>query len=136
MIAANVLSKEEFPDFDEETGILPKVDDEEGKGSLGPVVLWISGTSPCCLLRSLSPQHTHSWGHQVSPLGAAASHVRSLKSLSLLGTAWNCRSIRTKGPLSHTVLLPLSFQQFCGGGWGGGLEAGVGVGGADLPRGS
>lgn len=31
MIAANVLSKEEFPDFDEETGILPKVDDEEGK---------------------------------------------------------------------------------------------------------
>lgn len=30
MIAANVLSKEEFPDFDEETGILPKVDDEEG----------------------------------------------------------------------------------------------------------
>ncbi|KAM9296662.1 ATP-dependent RNA helicase DHX8 [Gastrophryne carolinensis] len=29
MIAANVLSKEEFPDFDEETGILPKVDDEE-----------------------------------------------------------------------------------------------------------
>lgn len=31
MIAANVLSKEEFPDFDDETGILPKVDDEEGK---------------------------------------------------------------------------------------------------------
>ncbi|XP_008587181.1 PREDICTED: ATP-dependent RNA helicase DHX8 [Galeopterus variegatus] len=31
MIAANVLSKEEFPDFDEETGILPKVDDEEVK---------------------------------------------------------------------------------------------------------
>lgn len=30
MIAANVLSKEEFPDFDDETGILPKVDDEEG----------------------------------------------------------------------------------------------------------
>ena len=30
MIAANVLSKEEFPDFDEETGILPKIDDEEG----------------------------------------------------------------------------------------------------------
>ncbi|XP_012887398.1 PREDICTED: ATP-dependent RNA helicase DHX8 [Dipodomys ordii] len=29
MIAANVLSKEEFPDFDEETGILPKVDDDE-----------------------------------------------------------------------------------------------------------
>ncbi|MBN3308744.1 DHX8 helicase, partial [Amia calva] len=29
MVAANVLSKEEFPDFDEETGILPKVDDEE-----------------------------------------------------------------------------------------------------------
>ncbi|XP_014034566.2 ATP-dependent RNA helicase DHX8 isoform X1 [Salmo salar] len=29
MIAANVLSKEEFPDFDEETGILPKIDDEE-----------------------------------------------------------------------------------------------------------
>uniref|UniRef100_A0A8C4ZN25 RNA helicase n=1 Tax=Gadus morhua TaxID=8049 RepID=A0A8C4ZN25_GADMO len=29
MIAANVLSKEEFPDFDDETGILPKVDDEE-----------------------------------------------------------------------------------------------------------
>lgn len=31
MIAANVLSKEEFPDFDDETGILPKVDDEEGR---------------------------------------------------------------------------------------------------------
>lgn len=30
MIAANVISKEEYPDFDEETGILPKVDDEEG----------------------------------------------------------------------------------------------------------
>nr|XP_035157466.1 uncharacterized protein LOC100390011 [Callithrix jacchus] len=29
MITANVLSKEEFPDFNEETGILPKVDDEE-----------------------------------------------------------------------------------------------------------
>ena len=35
MIAANVLSKEEFPDFDEETGILPKVDDEEGNRALG-----------------------------------------------------------------------------------------------------
>lgn len=35
MIAANVLSKEEFPDFDEETGILPKVDDEEGNWLLG-----------------------------------------------------------------------------------------------------
>lgn len=34
MIAANVLSKEEFPDFDEETGILPKVDDEEGNQPL------------------------------------------------------------------------------------------------------
>lgn len=34
MIAANVLSKEEFPDFDEETGILPKVDDEEGMQEL------------------------------------------------------------------------------------------------------
>ena len=33
MIAANVLSKEEFPDFDDETGILPKVDDEEGENS-------------------------------------------------------------------------------------------------------
>lgn len=33
MIAANVLSKEEFPDFDDETGILPKVDDEEGEKS-------------------------------------------------------------------------------------------------------
>lgn len=39
MIAANVLSKEEFPDFDEETGILPKVDDEEGN---------ISQQSYCC----------------------------------------------------------------------------------------
>ncbi|XP_037319652.2 ATP-dependent RNA helicase DHX8-like [Pungitius pungitius] len=29
MIAANVLPKEEFPEFDEETGILPKIDDEE-----------------------------------------------------------------------------------------------------------
>ncbi|XP_037611623.1 ATP-dependent RNA helicase DHX8-like [Sebastes umbrosus] len=29
MIAANVLAKEEFPEFDEETGILPKIDDEE-----------------------------------------------------------------------------------------------------------
>lgn len=39
MIAANVLSKEEFPDFDEETGILPKVDDEEGS---------VSKESCCC----------------------------------------------------------------------------------------
>lgn len=31
MIAANVLPKEEFPEFDEETGILPKINDEEGK---------------------------------------------------------------------------------------------------------
>lgn len=31
MVAANVLPKEEFPDFDEETGILPKIDDDEGK---------------------------------------------------------------------------------------------------------
>lgn len=30
MIAANVLPKEEFPEFDEETGILPNIDDEEG----------------------------------------------------------------------------------------------------------
>lgn len=30
MIAANVLPKEEFPEFDEETGILPKIEDEEG----------------------------------------------------------------------------------------------------------
>ncbi|XP_029312987.1 ATP-dependent RNA helicase DHX8-like [Cottoperca gobio] len=29
MIAANVLPKEEFPEFDEETGILPKMDDDE-----------------------------------------------------------------------------------------------------------
>uniref|UniRef100_A0A667ZVH0 ATP-dependent RNA helicase DHX8 n=1 Tax=Myripristis murdjan TaxID=586833 RepID=A0A667ZVH0_9TELE len=29
MIAANVLPKEEFPEFDEETGILPNIDDEE-----------------------------------------------------------------------------------------------------------
>ncbi|XP_074518866.1 ATP-dependent RNA helicase DHX8-like [Halichoeres trimaculatus] len=29
MIAANVLPKEEFPEFDEETGILPKIEDEE-----------------------------------------------------------------------------------------------------------
>uniref|UniRef100_A0A3P8WAF3 ATP-dependent RNA helicase DHX8 n=1 Tax=Cynoglossus semilaevis TaxID=244447 RepID=A0A3P8WAF3_CYNSE len=29
MIAANVLAKEEFPEFDEETGILPKIDDDE-----------------------------------------------------------------------------------------------------------
>ena len=36
MIAANVLSKEEFPDFDDETGILPKVDDEEGKRLMYP----------------------------------------------------------------------------------------------------
>lgn len=38
MIAANVLSKEEFPDFDDETGILPKVDDEEGKRLLHPPI--------------------------------------------------------------------------------------------------
>lgn len=30
MIAANVLSKEDYPEFDEETGILPRIDDEEG----------------------------------------------------------------------------------------------------------
>ncbi|XP_059180160.1 ATP-dependent RNA helicase DHX8-like [Centropristis striata] len=29
MIAANVLPKEEFPEFDEATGILPKIDDDE-----------------------------------------------------------------------------------------------------------
>uniref|UniRef100_H3CAR0 ATP-dependent RNA helicase DHX8 n=1 Tax=Tetraodon nigroviridis TaxID=99883 RepID=H3CAR0_TETNG len=29
MIAANVLPKEEFPEFDEETGILPKIDDDD-----------------------------------------------------------------------------------------------------------
>uniref|UniRef100_A0A0F8CAK4 ATP-dependent RNA helicase DHX8 n=1 Tax=Larimichthys crocea TaxID=215358 RepID=A0A0F8CAK4_LARCR len=29
MIAANVLPKEEFPEFDKETGILPKIDDDE-----------------------------------------------------------------------------------------------------------
>ncbi|XP_056285408.1 ATP-dependent RNA helicase DHX8 isoform X1 [Pseudoliparis swirei] len=29
MIAANVLPKEEFPEFDEQTGILPKMDDDE-----------------------------------------------------------------------------------------------------------
>lgn len=39
MIAANVLSKEEFPDFDEETGILPKVDDEEGKNMISLVMV-------------------------------------------------------------------------------------------------
>ncbi len=33
MIAANALPKEEYPEFDEETGILPKVDDDEGKTS-------------------------------------------------------------------------------------------------------
>ena len=31
MIAANVLPKEEFPEFDEETGILPKIDEDEGE---------------------------------------------------------------------------------------------------------
>ena len=31
MIAANVLPKEEFPEFDEETGILPKIDEDEGQ---------------------------------------------------------------------------------------------------------
>lgn len=31
MIAANVLPKEEYPEFDEETGILPKIDDDDGK---------------------------------------------------------------------------------------------------------
>uniref|UniRef100_UPI00358F02B1 ATP-dependent RNA helicase DHX8 isoform X2 n=1 Tax=Myxine glutinosa TaxID=7769 RepID=UPI00358F02B1 len=29
MIAANVLPKEEYPDFDEETGVMPKIDDDE-----------------------------------------------------------------------------------------------------------
>ncbi|XP_034563460.1 ATP-dependent RNA helicase DHX8-like [Notolabrus celidotus] len=29
MIAANVLPREEFPEFDEETGILPKIDDDD-----------------------------------------------------------------------------------------------------------
>ena len=42
MIAANVLSKEEFPDFDEETGILPKVDDEEGMCCLFMIILCYS----------------------------------------------------------------------------------------------
>lgn len=31
MIAANVLPKEEYPEFDEETGILPKIDEDDGK---------------------------------------------------------------------------------------------------------
>lgn len=31
MIAANVLPKEEYPEFDEQTGILPKTEDDEGK---------------------------------------------------------------------------------------------------------
>lgn len=31
MIAANVLPKEEYPEFDEETGILPKIDDDDGE---------------------------------------------------------------------------------------------------------
>lgn len=34
MIAANVLPREEFPEFDEETGILPKIDEDEGKTAL------------------------------------------------------------------------------------------------------
>lgn len=34
MIAANVLPKEEYPEFDEETGILPKIDDDDGKIAL------------------------------------------------------------------------------------------------------
>lgn len=34
MIAANVLPKEEYPEFDEETGILPKIDDVDGKIAL------------------------------------------------------------------------------------------------------
>lgn len=50
MIAANVLSKEEFPDFDEETGILPKVDDEEGNWPLDQAGSWIR--SPAGKLRA------------------------------------------------------------------------------------
>lgn len=34
MIAANVLPKEEYPEFDDETGILPKIDDDDGKIAL------------------------------------------------------------------------------------------------------
>ena len=34
MIAANVLPKEEFPEFDPETGILPNIDDDDGKTAL------------------------------------------------------------------------------------------------------
>ena len=30
LIAAGVLDKADYPDFDEETGILPKVDDDSG----------------------------------------------------------------------------------------------------------
>lgn len=30
LIAAGVLDKSDYPDFDEETGILPKVDDDSG----------------------------------------------------------------------------------------------------------
>lgn len=35
MIAANVLPKEEYPEFDEETGILPNFDDEDGNRVAG-----------------------------------------------------------------------------------------------------
>lgn len=45
MIAANVLPKEEFPEFDEETGILPKVDDDEGKTLHCILQFWLNGSS-------------------------------------------------------------------------------------------
>lgn len=44
MIAANVLPKEEFPEFDEETGILPNIDDDEGTVQL----------SHCCATTALA----------------------------------------------------------------------------------
>lgn len=52
MIAANVLSKEEFPDFDEETGILPKVDDEEGNLPLGLAGGGVGRVIASCIARA------------------------------------------------------------------------------------
>lgn len=54
MIAANVLSKEEFPDFDDETGILPKVDDEEGEFRVPVGPLQPPNSRPCDLQAGLT----------------------------------------------------------------------------------
>lgn len=51
MIAANVLPKEEYPEFDEQTGILPKTEDDEGK-TYTLMLAFVKSWS-CCMITCL-----------------------------------------------------------------------------------